>query len=128
MNYKPFYYFDKEDGEYTYFEKSLKKNKLIVEEILRCWEKSRNSDFLLFFEYLRTKYPEIQVTSSEFNIIFKFPKHLFPELFFECPDTPGRLRRLYNSKGLFLPSDKRVIIRRMKREKYLRTLMPHLKV
>ena len=126
--YEPFYYFDKQDGEFTYFEKSLKRNKLIVEEILRNWEKSRNSDLLLFFEYLRTKYPDIQVTSSELNIIFKFPKHLFPELFFESPENTGRIRRKFNEKGKYLPTDPRVIIKRLKKEKYLRTLMPYLKV
>lgn len=128
MNYKPFQYFEKEGDEFAYFEKNLKKSKLMVEEILRGWEKARNSDFLLFLEYLRVKYPEIEVTSSERNIIFKFPKKIIKELYFECPDGAGRLRRKFNSKGKYMPTDNRVIMHRMKKEKYLRSLMPILKV
>ena len=122
--YEPFDWgIDFTKQEFKEFKERHIKNKQIIEKILYGWESSRNSDFLLFFEFLRVKYPEIQLTSSKENIIFKFPKELVQELFFECPDSSGRIRRKFNQKEKYLPTRKDVIIRRSKSERFLRKIL-----
>jgi|GEM_PF-4970703 len=118
------------DSEIKDFEENHKKNKLVTKEILSGWEKSRNSDFLLFWEYLRTKYPEIKVTSSPESIIFKIPRRIIPELINECPDCPGRIRRSLIQKAMkelnfeelneLLPTKSYILERRLKQDKIMR--------
>jgi len=102
------------EEEYT---RNLKENKKLVEEILSTWGKSRNNDVLLYFEFLRTKFEEIKVTSSKEYVIFKFPKKIIKYL--NSPETITRIRRKFNEKGLYLPTSERVLLRRMKRQKVL---------
>ena len=65
LNYTPFDYgIDFNKKEFKEFKERHIKNKIIVEKILDSWPVSCNSDFLLFFEFLRFKYPEIILTSS----------------------------------------------------------------
>lgn len=100
------------------FEISHKKRKAVTKEVLETWEPSRNNDILLFFECLRTEFPDIQVTSGENNIIFKFPRKDIK--FFPSPESYLRARRSLNSIGIGLPTDPRVIKRRKQRERTLR--------
>ncbi len=106
------------DLEEKNFEEQIKRNKPIIKEILETWDKSTNNDVLLYFELLRTKFPNIQVTSSNENVIFKFPKKDVP--YFPSPETITRIRRILNKKGIGLPTNPDVFKRRMRRQKALR--------
>lgn len=68
--------------------------------------------------FLRTKFDDIQVTSSRDNIIFKFPKRLIKHL--PSPESITRARRSLNSKGIGLPTDNSVFVRRMRRQQTIR--------
>src|SRR4030042_5747963 len=61
FEYSPIDYGNETEESEDYIN-SLKKSKKIVEEILSVWDKSRNNDVLLYFEFLRTRFPEIEVT------------------------------------------------------------------
>ena len=107
------------------FEISHKKRKEVVRQVLDGWEKARNSDTLLYWECLRLEFPDIQVTSSKDNIIFKIPKQLVK--FLPSPESYRRPRQQFNHKGLFLPTIQSVIDRRCKREKAMREHFAKLK-
>ncbi len=125
INYIPFDYgINFNNSEFKEFNERHLKNNLIINKILDSWEPSRNYDFLLFFEYLRTKYPEVILTSGKDYIIFKLPRKLIWEIIInEYPDVSGRIRRKIQSKGNYLPTRKDVIVRRSKSEKFLRKIL-----
>ena len=122
--YEPFDWgIDFTKQEFKEFEERHLENNKIVEKILYGWEISRNSDFLLFIEFLRFKYG-IRLTNSKEDVIIHLPRKLVrEELFFECPDASGRIRRKFNQKDKYLPNRKDVIIRRSKSEKFLRKIL-----
>jgi len=124
FDYTPFDYgIDFNNKEFKEFKERHLDNKKIVEKILDYWEEARNYDFLLWMEYLRVKYPEIVLTSSENFIIFKFPREIIWEIVNkEYPDISGRIRRRFNQKKLYLPTREDIIIKRSKSEKYLKKI------
>lgn len=96
-------------------EENLRKTKLIVKEICESWSPATNYYSLLYLEFLKTKFPEIQVTSSKENIIFKIPRKLATKL--TSPEAVGRAFRDLNSEGLCLPTDDKIYENRLKQEK-----------
>lgn len=118
FGYEPF---DYDIDEVEELEENIKKNKLIVKEILESYDKATNNDLILYFEFLRVKFQDIQVTSSKENIIFKFPRKQIK--YFNSPETITRCRRLLNQDGIGLPTNKAVLIRRSKRQKILKEIL-----
>ena len=100
------------------FDIQHKKRKNIVKDVLTNWTPSTNNDILLFFECLRTEFPEIETTSGSLNVIFKIPKKLVKYL--PSPESYTRARRSLNRLNIGLPTNKSVLIKRSKREKTLR--------
>lgn len=118
FGYIPNIDYGEETAETDNFGENHRQNKKLVLEILETWDKATNSDVLLYFEFLRTKFPEIEVTSSEDRVIFKFPKKLIK--YFNSPDSIIRARRSLNAKKLGLPTNPAVIEKRKIREKAIR--------
>lgn len=112
-----------------YFEINHKRNRLITSEILHTWDKSRNSDFLLQIEYLRTKYP-IKVTNSKDDILIRIPKKVIPFLMNESPECTGRIRRKLIEEAIknmdfeelnqLIPTKKYILERRLRQDKIMR--------
>lgn len=115
--YTPISYGDDEFEELD-VEHHLKRYKALTQEILTKWDKSTNSDVLLYFEALRTLFEGIQVTSSADFVIFKFPKKDIK--YFPSPETITRCRRMLNSKGIGLPTNPYVLEKRAKRQRAIR--------
>ena len=115
--YSPTEHYGSDLAEVEEYREQTKRNKPIVKEILESWDDATNNDTLLFFEFLRVKYPDIEVTSSKDNVIFKFPKNQVK--FFPSPESVTRVRRSLNSKGIGLPTNPKVFKRRMKRQKVI---------
>jgi hypothetical protein len=115
FGYTPFDY-----GEDTNEEDvlNLRKNQPLIKEILETYDKSTNNDVILYFEFLRMKLEDIEVTSSKDNVIFKIPKKIVK--YIPSPETVTRCRRVLNKKGIGLPTDNSVFIRRMKRQASIR--------
>ena len=100
------------------FERTHKRRKNVTQEVLETWEPSTNNDLLLFFECLRTEFPEIQTTSSKENVIFKIPKRIVK--FLPSPEAYTRARRSLNKNKIGLPTNQKVIENRSKREKAIK--------
>ena len=118
FGYSPEIDYGEDTHEIEELNENIKKTKFLVKEILTGWDKSTNNDVLLYFEFLRTKYPEIIVTSSSDFVIFKFPKKLVK--YFNSPESVTRARRILNNQGIGLPTNPLVFKRRMKRQKLMR--------
>jgi hypothetical protein len=116
MGYKPSIDWG-ETGEN--FEEQLKKNKLVIQEILESYDKATNSDIVLLFEFWNLT-EQIKITESQDHeeVIIRIRKDKVP--FMTSPETISRVRRLLNAKGLGLPTNNAVFVRRMRRQKVLR--------
>lgn len=122
FGYKPIpevYEYTESLSELKEFSESHKRRKEIVRQVLDGWIPARNSDVLMYWECLRTEFPDIQLTSSNENIIFKIPKRLIK--FLPSSESYRRPRQQFNAKGLLLPTDPLVIEKRRAREKAIRT-------
>ena len=106
--------------EIEYFEDDFNKNKTIVKEILETWDPATNDDALLYFEFLRTKFQDIKVTSGPKDILIRIPKRLIINFHITSPESVTRARRKLNELGVGLPTRRAIFIRRMKRQKVLR--------
>lgn len=124
-----------EEAEETEIIENFKKNMLIVKEILEYSKPARNYDWILQKEFERVKYEEIITTSGENNFIFKYPRNLIK--FMSSPETVGRCRRRLITEAIkqakltgsqkdkdylqsLLPTDKKILEERLKKEKALR--------
>jgi len=100
-----------------YFEENHKKYKSMIKEILSYYDLAKNSDFILFIEFLRLL-DLCTVTHSKENFIFKIPRDkikLIPN-----PDTSSRIRREFNNKDLFLATNPKVLDKRRIKRKVIR--------
>ena len=120
FGYKPIEAYGLEDysEELNEWTKSQGKLKNLIGEILETWSPATNNDVLLYFEFLRMAFPEVVVTDSKDYVIFKFPKSQVR--FFNSPESITRCRRSLNSKGIGLPTNEKVFLKRMKRQKAIR--------
>lgn len=99
------------------YERNQRLIKLLVQQIIEGWDPASNNDALLTLEFWRTKFEDIEVTSSKDMIIYKIPKSIIRQL--NAPESISRARRTLNVKGLCLPTNDKVYLRRMKRQKVL---------
>jgi len=118
FGYKPFEGYGIGEQLVEAFARTHKKRKLIVKEVLETWDAATNNDRLMDFECLRVEFPEIQVTSSKENIIFKFPRKIIQ--FMPSPESYTRARRSLNTQGIGLPTNDLVFLKRMKRQRTMR--------
>lgn len=95
------------------FEESHTKTKRLVQEILEYYPLATNNDFVLYTEYLRVS-GLLEVTSGKDNFVLKIPRMKIR--FIPSPESITRARRSLNAKGIGLPTNKAVFIRRMKRQ------------
>ena len=117
---------DEDIGEiYEQVKAGFGKRTNIVKECL-SWMPCRDNDRFLDLEALRTEFPEIKVTSSKENLIYKIPKKLLK--FLPSPESYSRIRRKLNEKGEFLSENPNVIERRKKREKAYRKFFQKRKI
>ena len=104
------------------FEFEHAKYKQIIEQICEDFKPATNNDFYLFIEVLRCL-NLIKVTSGKDNFIITIPRNKLKYL--PSSESIRRARQSLNAKGLCLPTNKRVIERRAKREvairKYFKT-------
>ena len=95
------------------FEKSQKKVKFLVKNILEFSEEARGDDFILFLECIRLQYPNIDVHNEQEDIKITIPRHLIK---FLKPESYRRWRQKFNEKNEYLPISP-IILRRRYREK-----------
>lgn len=99
------------------FAETHKIYKYLVQEILEDYDKATNNDFILFIESLRTL-ELCDTTSGKENFIFKIKRKDIKKI--PSPESITRARRSLNAKGIGLPTDKRVLIRRGRRQATIR--------
>jgi len=107
------------------FEKSHKKYKLIVKEVLESWNPATNNDLFLYLEVLRAL-DLLQATSGKDNFVFKIKREDIK--FLPCPESIRRSRQSLNAKGLCLPTDPRVLELRKRRETSVRNYFAREKI
>jgi len=100
------------------FEKFKRKKKVIVEKVLKKWEKTTNNDRILDFECLRVEFPEIKIYSDKQIITIKIPKKLMK--FIPSAESYRRIRQELNSEGKYLPTNPEVRVRRGRQERVIK--------
>lgn len=100
------------------FEKKVELKKILVEKVLKRWEKTTNSDRLLDFECLRAEFPEIEITTDKKTIYIRIPKKLMK--FLPSPESYRRQRQSLNQQGKCCPTDEKVRIRRQRQNRVIK--------
>jgi len=109
------------------FEKSHKKYKLIIKEILESYDKATNSDFVLCFEFWNLM-DMIKVTESRDRkeVIIRIKKDKVP--YIVVPESIRRARQALNAEGIGLSSNPIVLERRKRRCKIIKDYFHNQKV
>jgi len=107
--------------EFEEFRERYENLKDKVEYVLRTYPTSRNSDELLWWLVLKIFYPDVYEEFRKgvkrgyipYDVLKKIPKF----------ETISRIRRKFNEKCMYLPTDEEVLNRRKRGEKKWRMLM-----
>lgn len=99
------------------FAQKVELKKILVEKVLNKWEKTTNSDTLLYFECIRAEFPEIEITTDKRTIYIRIPKKLMRHM--SSPASYLRARRELNAQNKCLPTNPRV---REKRQRNFRVI------
>ena len=100
------------------FEKKVELKKILVEKVMNKWEKTTNSDTLLYWECLRAEFPEIEITTDKKTIYIRIPKKLMK--FLPSPESYRRIRQSLNQNKKCLPTDEKVRVRRKRQERVIK--------
>ena len=100
------------------FAQKVELKKILVEKVMNKWEKTTNSDTLLYFECLRAEFPEIEITTDNKTIYIRIPKKLMRHL--PSPESYRRIRQWLNQNQKCLPTSEKVRIRRQRQSRVIK--------
>jgi hypothetical protein len=98
---------------YDNFKEQHQEYKLLIKEVCDYYPLATNNDFILWIEILRLL-GLCEVTSGKDNFIFKIKRENIKKI--PPSESIRRSRQSWNHKGYCLPTDKRILELRGKRE------------